>query len=79
MTNCVFLIASFALVVYSNTVIKARGLVHTGRCADPGIVGYLVSMLFNPLVWMRIGATGAAALPWLLSLRKIDLGIASPG
>jgi multidrug transporter EmrE-like cation transporter len=73
------LVATLALSVYSQMIMKSRALVHSaGANLSGGYLEYLIGMATDWRVLSAASATFAAGVCWLLALQRLELGYAFP-
>lgn len=77
-TDVATLIGAILLMTYSNIVMKSRAVINSGPLHSTSVSNYLLAMLCDPIVWSAGVATAAAAIFWVLAIRRVELSVAQP-
>lgn len=70
--------AVLALTAYGQLVIKARVAVYTSKAGVAGKLNYLALMFTDVWVLSGLAAAVAAAVFWMLAIRRLEIGYAYP-
>ena len=79
MRSHALLLAVLGLTVYGQLVIKARSLMHRGPAGEAIDYGrYLYDMYTDIAVISGLGAAVLAAIFWVLTIERLEMGYAYP-
>jgi len=77
--NYLYIVATIGFTVYGQLILKWRIAKYGALPADPfGKIKFLISLLFDPVIFSGFGAAFLASLAWMAAMTKFELSHAYP-